>query len=78
MLWSIKTKKSDKWFWFIENSNWEQFFFHASTMPGGYPEFESTPEGTQVEFEIATGQDGRTQAASVRVVDWGYQEENFN
>ena len=69
MLWIIKKKISAKGFWFIESSDWEQIFFHASTMDGGYPEFESTPEGTQVEFEIWTGKDWRPQTSSVRIVE---------
>lgn len=69
MLWIIKKKIAAKWFWFIEASDGEQIFFHATTMSGGYPEFESTPEETEVEFEIENNEKtGRPQASSVRIV----------
>lgn len=75
MFWIIKKKITDKWFWFIESSDGEQLFFHASTMEGGYPEFEEVQEWTQVEFEIWTGKDWRPQASSVRIVEWSSQED---
>lgn len=74
MLWTIEKKVDAKWFWFIKTSDGEQLFFHATTMEGGYPEFESTPEGTEVEFEIENNEKtGRPQAANVRVVEWSFR-----
>lgn len=70
MLWIIEKKVTDKWFWFIKTSDGEQLFFHATTMEWGYPEFESTPEGTEVEFEIGTSEKTwRPQASNVRVTE---------
>ncbi len=70
MLWIIKKKIADKWFWFIEASNWEEIFFHAKEMSGEYWAFENTPEWTEVEFEIENWNDGRSFASNVRAVDW--------
>lgn len=67
-------KLADKGFGFIKSEDGENVFFHASSLVVGeeedyYEAFENLEEGDVVEFGITEGNDGKSKASNVQLVE---------
>lgn len=62
---TIRRLITDRGFGFIGTAEGTDFFFHRSELQG--VEYNSLREGQQVEFEVAKGRNGRSQAVRVRL-----------
>lgn len=65
----IRRLIADRGFGFIHPADGADLFFHRSEVQG--VDFASLAEGQEVEFELAKGQDGRSQAVKVRLTPSG-------
>lgn len=63
---TVKWFNSEKGYGFIENPGGADVFVHYSAIQSDG--FRTLDEGDRVEFEVQSGQDGRSQAADVRKV----------
>ncbi|QFU85901.1 cold-shock protein [Amycolatopsis sp. YIM 10] len=63
---TVKWFNSEKGYGFIECSDGPDVFVHYSAIQADG--FRTLDEGDQVEFEVQSGRDGRSQAADVRKV----------
>ncbi len=61
----IKRLVSDRGFGFIQTGDGTDVFFHRNELQG--VDYTSLREGTEVEFEIGKGRDGRNEATNVRL-----------
>lgn len=63
---TVKWFSADKGYGFISQDNGDDLFVHFSEIQGdGY---KSLNEGAAVEFEVASGQNGKAQATKVSVL----------
>lgn len=63
----IKRLISDRGFGFIKAEQEEDLFFHRNELQG--VDYDSLVEGHEVEFEISSGRDGRSQAVRVKLAE---------
>lgn len=63
---SVKWFSAEKGYGFISQENGEDLFVHFSEIQGDG--FKSLDEGAQVEFVIASGSNGKSQATQVRAL----------
>lgn len=63
---TVKWFNPDKGYGFIEQEGGDDLFVHFSEIQG--EGFKTLDEGAEVEFEVATGQNGKPQATKVRKV----------
>lgn len=63
---TVKWFNPDKGYGFIEQEGGDDLFVHFSEIQG--EGFKTLDEGEAVEFEVATGQNGKPQATKVRKV----------
>lgn len=63
---TVKWFNPDKGYGFIEQEGGDDLFVHFSEIQG--EGFKTLDEGVEVEFEVATGQNGKPQATKVRKV----------
>jgi cold shock protein len=61
----VKLWNAERGFGFIACDGSDDVFCHISEVEGGH---EALGRGTQVEFEITPGRDGRSMATKVRVI----------
>lgn len=63
---SVKWFSAEKGYGFISQENGEDLFVHFSEIQGDG--FKSLDEGAKVEFVIASGSNGKSQATQVRAL----------
>jgi len=70
---TIRKLIADRGYGFIKGENGRDVFFHRSELQG--VEYGHIREEQEVEFEMARGQDGRSQAVKVRLSEAEVKEE---
>ena len=63
---TVKWFNPDKGYGFIAQESGDDVFVHFSAIEG--EGFKTLDEGQAVEFEVTTGQNGKTQASNVRKI----------